>query len=392
MPSAFRVSGSCSLVCLLMMCMTVAAAAPALAQQQPPPRVISPEVDADRRVTFRLRAPGAQQVAVAIDTFPEPTPLQKDGLGVWSVTVGPLEADFYVYSFQVDGARVPDPVNPLLAPNLLEQWSMLHVPGPASISWETNDVPHGVVHRHFYRSGVVGDDRDFYVYTPPGYDSRTKKRYPVLYLLHGYSQEASGWIVVGRANLILDNLIARGKARPMLIVMPLGYGAPEFVRPSAVAGSVFRDEKLRQRNYEKFRDALLEEVIPAVEGAYRVSKERNARAIAGLSMGGTETLLVGLNALDRFAWIGAFSSGGLTEDFEKQFPGLDSKANSQLRLLWVSCGKDDGLLPINHKLRDWLESKQIRLNWVETAGAHTWPVWRRHLTDFVPLLFQEPAP
>jgi len=366
-------------------------AASALAQQQPPPRVLSPEVHADRSVTFRLRAPGADQVAVAIETIPKPTPLQKDDQSVWSVTVGPLEPDFYAYSFQVDGARVLDPVNSMLRPNLLNPSSTVHVPGPASLSWEINDVPRGVVHRHFYRSGVVGDDRDYFVYTPPNYNPRAKKGYPVLYLLHGYSDEASMWVVVGRTNVILDNLIAQGKAKPMLIVMPLGYGAPEIVRPTAAGPSVFRDEALRQRNYEKFRDALLQEVIPAVERDYRVSRDRGLRAIAGLSMGGAETLFVGLNNLDRFAWVGAFSSGGLAESFEKRFPVLDSRANAQLRLLWVSCGSEDFLIEPNRKLRDWLGSKEIHFKWLETAGAHTWQVWRRNLTDFAPLLFQEAA-
>jgi enterochelin esterase-like enzyme len=364
------------------------AAAAVYAQQQPPPRVVSPEVHSGGRVTFRLRAPGADQVAVAIETLPNPTPLAKDAEGVWRVTVGPLEPDFYAYTFQVDGARVLDPVNRMLRPNLLDPSSTVHVPGPGSLPWEINDVPRGVVHRHFYRSGVVGDDRDYFVYTPPRYDPRARRTYPVLYLLHGYSDEASMWVVVGRANVILDNLIAQGKATPMLVVMPLGYGAPEIVAPTAVAPSVFRDEALRRRHYEKFRDALLQEVIPAVERDYRVAGNRNSRAIAGLSMGGAETLFVALNNMDRFAWIGAFSSGGLGESFEKQFPALDARANSQLRLLWVSCGKDDFLIEPNRKLRDWLQSKGIEFKWLETEGAHTWQVWRRNLAEFAQLLFR----
>ncbi|MGH7948106.1 MAG: alpha/beta hydrolase, partial [Candidatus Binataceae bacterium] len=266
--------------------------------------------------------------------------------------------------------------------------SMVLVPGPATISWQTNDVPHGVVHRHFYRSRIVGDDRDYYVYTPPGYDPLAKTRYPVLYLLHGFSDDASAWTAVGRAHVILDNLIAQGKVKPMLIVMPLGYGAPEIVS-RGLAG--FRDQDLRQRNFARFRDALLQEVIPAVESSYRVSKERTSRAIAGLSMGGTESLFVGLNTRDRFAWVGAFSAGGLDQDFDKNFPGLDSKANAQLRLLWVSCGKDDFLIQPNRKLREWLQGKQIQFEWLETEGSHTWQVWRRNLADFTGLLFREPA-
>jgi enterochelin esterase family protein len=249
-----------------------------------------------------------------------------------------------------------------------------------------NDVPHGIVHRHLYKSRVVGDQRDFYVYTPPDYDPNGRTRYPVLYLLHGYSDDASGWTAVGRAHVILDNLIAQRKAKPMLLVMPLGYGAPEIVQPN-FAG--FRDPNLRQRNFDRFRDALLTEVIPQVEKSYRVSKDRGARAIAGLSMGGAESLFVGLNALDRFAWVGAFSSGGLSDDFNAAFPALDSKANGQLRLLWIACGTEDRLIDTSRRFRDWLKTKEVRNTGLETPGAHTWMVWRRYLAAFAPLLFQD---
>jgi enterochelin esterase family protein len=262
---------------------------------------------------------------------------------------------------------------------------MVHVPGPSTIPWETNNVPHGTVHHHFYHSDVVGDDRDFYVYTPPGYDPNAKKLYPVLYLLHGFSDDASGWTAVGRANVILDNLIAENRAKPMLIVMTLGYGAPEIVS-RVVTG--MRDPNLRTKNMDKYREALFQEVIPAVEKTYRASKDRNQRAIAGLSMGGAESLYTGLNAINRFAWIGAFSAGGLGEDFNASFPGLDDKANSQLRLLWVACGTEDRLIEANRKFLDWLSSKSIHFTRIETPGMHTWMVWRRNLAAFAPLLFQ----
>jgi enterochelin esterase family protein len=246
-------------------------------------------------------------------------------------------------------------------------------------------VPHGEVHHHFYKSGVVGDDRGFYVYTPPGYDPRGKQSYPVLYLLHGFSDDANARTAVGRANVILDNLIAQGKSKPMLVVMPLGYGAPEVLLPNS---GVFHDRALTERNFDKFREALLKEVIPRVEAAYLVTKDRNARAIAGLSMGGSESLLTGLNTLNQFAWIGAFSSGGITEEFDKEFPGLDAKAGPQPRLLWIACGTDDRLIEINRKLRAWLASKKIQHVDIETPGAHTWLVWRRNLTEFSSLLFR----
>ena len=310
--------------------------------------------------------------------------MQKGEDGVWSVTSEPLAPDFYGYAFVADGVHLIDPSNPLLKPNLLNTTSQVHVPGPASVPWEIGDVPHGEVHHHFYKSAVVGDQRDFYVYTPPGYDARGKQTYPVLYLLHGFSDDASGWTAVGRANAILDNLIAQGKAKPMLVVMPLGYGAPEILRGGFGA---FRNTELRDRNFAKFSEALLREVLPRVESAYLVNKSQNARAIAGLSMGGSESLLTGLNNVDKFAWIGAFSSGGLPEDFEKDFPGLDAKANQQLKLLWIACGVDDHLIDFNRRLRAWLEAKGVHKVDVETPGAHTWMVWRRNLAAFAPLLF-----
>lgn len=314
--------------------------------------------------------------------------MQKDEQGVWSITTAALEPDIYGYSFVADGVTLIDPSNHLMKPNLLNTQSMVHVPGPASLPWEIGNVPHGMIHRHFYRSSVVGDDRDFYVYTPPGYDPNARRLYPVLYLLHGFSDDASGWTAVGRAHVILDNLIAQGKAKPMLVVMPLGYGAPEIVSRN---GPPFRDPSLRQRNVEKFRDALFTEVIPEVEKDYRVLKDRNSRAIAGLSMGGTESLQTGLNSVNRFAWIGAFSSGGLSDDLNATFPALDAKANGQLRLLWIACGADDRMIEANRKLRGWLKSKEVRSTEIETPGAHTWMVWRRNLAEFAPLLFQDKA-
>ncbi len=354
-----------------------------LAQAQLAP-LVSPEVHPDHSVTFRFRAPNAQQVKLAREGA-ESVPMQKDDQGVWTFTTPSLEPDLYGYTFQVDGVSVIDPSNHLTKPNLLNLSSVVHVPGPPSTPWEVNDVPHGVIHHQFYHSAVVGDDRDFYVYTPPGYDPKAKRRYPVLYLLHGYSDDASGWTAVGRANVILDNLIAQGKAKPMLVVMPLGYGAPEILS----APHAFQNASLVQQNMDRFRQALLTEVIPQVEKDYRVSTDRKSRAVAGLSMGGAESLFTGLTTLDRFAWIGAFSSGGMSQDFDKTFPSLDQSANSQIRLLWIACGTDDHLIGPNRKFRDWLKSKGIEHTDIETPGAHTWMVWRRNLATFAPLLFQQ---
>src|SRR5947199_178998 len=257
----------------------------------------------DNTVTFRLRMPNAASVTVDVEGA-KAAPMTKDDQGVWSFTSTSLQPDYYGYMFTVDGTGVLDPGNPLMKPNLLFKANMVHVPGPPTLTWEMNDIAHGVVHHHFYHSKVVGDDRDFYVYTPPGYVAKDKKKYPVLYLLHGFSDSADGWSAVGRANIILDNLIAQGKAKPMIVVMPLGYGDFEVIKRGWGSWS---DKELAMRNLSKFTDILLGEVIPQVEQSYRTKKNRESRAIAGLSMGGAESLRTGLNHLDQFAWIGAFS-------------------------------------------------------------------------------------
>jgi enterochelin esterase-like enzyme len=352
--------------------------------QRPLAPIVSPEVHSDRSVTFRFRDPNAKELLLDLEGM-KPQPMQKDDQGVWSITTTPLEPDYYGYSFLADGVNLTDPSNYLMKTNLLSQSNMVHVPGPSSLPWETNEVAHGVVHHHFYHSAVVGDDRDYFVYTPPGYDPASEKRYPVLYLQHGYSDGADGWTTVGRANFILDNLIAQGKAKPMLIVMTLGYGAPEILSRSSGA---FRDSSLRRRNMDKFGEALITEVMPQVEQAYHVISGRDARAIAGLSMGGAESLFVGLNHLDHFAWVGSFSAGGLGDDSNAEFPSLDSKANDQLHVLWIACGTEDRLIEPNQKFREWLTSKGVKHTDIETPGMHTWMVWRRNLANFVPLLFQ----
>lgn len=349
--------------------------------------VISPEVHPDGSSTFRLSAPAAKEVQLHCEGV-RGSAMQKDAQGVWSFTSEPLEPDIYVYSFSVDGLHLIDPANPFIKYNLLNTDSQVEVPGPNSLPWQINDVPRGELHRHFYKSAAAGDERDFIVYTPPGYAATARKRYPVLYLLHGYSDDPTAWTAVGRANVILDNLIARGHAKPMLIVMPLGYGTMDVVKGGW--GRV-RDPGLWQRNVDKFGATLLDEVIPQVEKNYRVAADHKSRAIAGLSMGGTESLVVGLNHLDRFAWIGAFSSGGLSTNFVAQFPALDAKANEKLRLLWVSCGRDDRLITSNQQLCAWLKEKGVHYEWVETPGIHSFRVWRRNLAEFAPRLFQNSA-
>lgn len=365
----------------------IALAAPGFAQNRPPV-FQSPDVGNDGRVTFRYFDPDAHNVAVNLEGEAKPIPMQKDQQGIWSATTSALAPELYGYSFEVDGMHRLDPMNSQIKPNLLNLSNVVQVLGTSPMRWEQQDIPHGTVHHHFYKSNVVGDNRDYYVYTPPGYDPNANSSYPVLYLLHGFSDDASAWASVGKANLILDSLIDEGKSKPMIVVMPLGYGAPQIVERPRGPGSGFSNASLREENFSKFQRALLEEIVPRVEKTYKVDSNRNSRAIAGLSMGGAESLLTGLNHLDKFAWVGAFSAGGLGNDPASAFPNLTSAANGQLHILWIACGTEDRLITANRNLVTWLKQKGIHLTQIETPGMHTWMVWRRNLIEFAPLLFQ----
>lgn len=359
------------------------------AQQPDPPPLRSPEVHADGRVTVRLRAPNAHAVLFARDGAP-PTPMQRDSTGVWTFTTEPLPPDFYPYTFRIDGVTHPDPSNAATKPvykAALGQ-SIIHVPGPPSLSWEVTDVPRGALTQHFYKSGIVGDERDYFVYTPPNYDPRRSRPYPVLYLLHGFTDDATGWVRAGRANVILDNLIAQGKAQPMLVVMPLGYGAPEILGEAFIARRI--DSTLWRRNTTTFIPSLLQEVIPRVERAYNVGRSRDMRAVAGLSMGGGQALIAGLHHPELFSYVGAFSSAVtiLGQDFARAYPSANASMSPRLDLLWIGIGKNDFLYRDNIRFRDWLRAQDVSFEWVETGGAHTWMEWRRYLTDFVPRLFR----
>jgi enterochelin esterase family protein len=363
-------------------------AAVSFAQQPNLPFFASPDVQKDGKVTFSVFAPNAQRVAVNLEGTKEPFVAQKDSRGVWSVTTGQLAPDIYGYAFSIDGNTFADPLNTNYKSNLLFVGNVVHVPGPMPQPWDVTDIPHGVIHHHTYHSNVVNDDRDFYVYTPPNYDPAAKQKYPVLYLLHGYSDRADGWTAMGKANFILDSLIHDGKAKPMIVVMPLGYGADQIVQRMPPSSPVFQNKSLREENFSKFTQALMNEVKPAVEREYQVAADRDSRAIAGLSMGGAESLLTGLNHIDDFGYVGAFSAGGLGPDPAAEFPNLSAGQASRLHVLWIACGTEDGLITPNRKFIGWLQSKGIHPTAIETPGMHTWMVWRRNLAAFAPLLFQ----
>lgn len=390
---------------------TPATASSSAAQGQvAPPNVVSPEVHPDHTVTFRVLAPNAKKVAVSVEGDPKPLELQQDVSGVWSVTTEPKRPDYYGYTFAVDGQRMLDPRNAEIRPNLISPTTVVHVPGETPLPWEMQDIPHGEVTHIFYRSKLVtpsADDdgyRSIWVYTPPGYDAKRKEKYPVLYLNHGYSDDSNGWTQAGQANLIMDSLLHDGKIKPMVVVMPLGYGTMSIVHAgwNRVGSMIWKNQQL-------FADQLLKEVIPMAEARYNIANDRNHRAIAGLSMGGGHSIYTGLNHPETFAYVGAFSSAVISPAFETtgwrptaEGAALDAgfsqivpnaKTQQPLKLFWMSVGTEDSLMPANRAFGKWAKAnlrteKPDEVQTRETPGMHTWMVWRDDLVDFTPLLFR----
>ena len=366
--------------------LTAQQAKPAQTQTpQRPPWLNTPQVHSDNSVTFQFLAPNAQEVKLTREGTPEPLPMQKDDKGVWTVNTPPLPPDYYGYSIVVDGIRMIDPYNHPAEdkPALEREHGSCARPAFAAMGTQRRAARRDS--SSFLSIQCCRRSARLLRVHAPGLRSSREDNYPVLYLLHGYSDDASGWTAVGRANVILDNLIAQGKTKPMIVVMPLGYGTMEMI---TLGWGVWGRTDIRDKNFSNFRQALLTEVMPKVESQYRITNDRDSRAIAGLSMGGSESLLTGLNNLDKFAWVGAFSSGGIPDDFEKDFPGLDAKANQQLHLLWIACGTDDRLITVNRNFREWLKTKGVQHTDIETPGMHTWMVWRRNLAEFSELLFR----
>jgi len=359
-----------------------ATASPSPSPAAPPaPPLVSPEVHGDGRVTFRLRAPGAREVLVAGEWSREKTPLGKDEAGVWSATLGPLQPDLYGYSFTVDGLVMLDPANSRVKLARQPRTSILEVPGPAPRVDQLQDVPHGTLRIHTYVSRSLGRPRGLYVYAPPGYDSDATARFPVLYLLHGTGDNEATWTSLGRAHLILDNLLARGGARPMLLVMADGH--PLESAPPTPEG--------RLRNAEAVERELVEDVIPFVEASYRVQPRPEARAVAGVSMGGGHGLRAGLRHPDRFAWV--FGLSAAVSDAEPAPEQLLAEARglNGLKLLWLACGRTDSRLPESRQLADLLKARGIAHTLNVVDGEHNWRQWRRYLAEIAPLLFVEKA-
>ncbi len=341
----------------------------------------SPEVHRDGRVTFRLEAPKASQVTLNGLPDPSAVPMTRDTNGVWTVTVGPLRPEIYSYTFSVDGATVTDPRNPWLKAWRISN-SLVEVPGNPAPLFQEQPIQHGTVHQNTYNSKSLKRVRHLYVYTPPGYETRTTRAYPVLYLLHGSGDNESAWTTVGRVHIIADNLLSWGRMKEMIIVMPHGH--------ASIPASLTGPTRPALSNNEAFERDLLEDVIPFVESHYRAQRGAGERAIAGLSMGGGQALGIGLNHLDTFRWIGAFSSsvprGELGETFSALVNG-PKKANKKLELLWIGCGRNDSLFDRSERFDEWLNQIGIDHQTQFTPGTHEWRLWRKYIADLMPLLF-----
>jgi len=346
---------------------------------------VSPEVRPDRTVTFRLFAPKASEVLLMgspgiLEVIKKPAPLVRGDNGVWSLTVGPLAPGFYTYGYAIDGGlRMPDPSNPNLE---LRRWgatSLFIIPGFDQAPIDERKVPHGTIHVNFYDSPNLNAERMVYVYTPPGYETG-KQKLPVLYLLHGNGQIEASWTWTGRTNVIMDNLLAEGKIKPMIVVMPYGH-LPREIKTAAnpSAAPLPPDQAAIEKE-------LMTAIKPMVESKYRVLTGREHRAIAGLSMGSAQSQMITLHNLEHFAYLGGFSAAGNRAEWEKADADL---LNKKLKVLWLGCGTEDFAYAGMKNLHTLLDAKKVRHVWNESGAGHSWPNWQVYLTKFAQLLFQE---
>jgi len=381
---------------VLCLCGSAAAQPPAPpAAPAPQPAFASPEVQSDRRVTLRIFAPRAEEVRLAGTDFPrnpQGMPMTKADNGVWEITIGPLPPGSYRYNFNVNGVPVIDPRSPAVSESNNNVWSLVHVPG--SDFMDTRDVPHGAVASITYPSTTLHKVRRMHVYTPPGYEQGTGK-FPVLYLLHGAGDADDSWTSVGRAGFILDNLIAAKKARPMIVVMPAGHTAQTMPGRGGLPPG------------DEFEQDFVKDIMPYVEKTYRVIADRPHRAIAGLSMGGMQTLNIATPHLDQFTYVGVFSSG-LIQTFgggrgpapatpappdpaweQAHQAALDNAAVKKgLKLFWFATGSEDFLLATTKGTVELFKRHGFSPVFKESAGGHTWANWRDYLNEFAPQLFQ----
>lgn len=358
-----------------------------------------PRINSDLSVTFRVQADHAQRVQLLMELGQQTYDMVKGNDGFWEVTTKPLLPGFHYYAISVDGFAANDPGSRTFFAARKEV-SGLEVPGPESDFFAIKNVPHGTVRTQWYFSKSTGQTRRIFIYTPPGYD-RSTARYPVLYLQHGWGEDEAGWSDQGHENFILDNLIAAGRAKPMIVVNENGMTGVNFQppppppkpdsdknappSPSAVS-HFFMDER-----YDAFDKILTSDLIPFIDANFRTVPDRDHRALAGLSMGGAQAFRAGFNHLDEFTYIGAFSPAISITDVSKDYDGVladAAKINRRLRLLWLGIGTDDFLHAPVKQSHETLQNADIKHVWVESSGAHVWTVWRKYLADFAPRLFQ----
>ena len=347
-----------------------------------PPVFESTEVYKDSRVTFRYFGPNARKVKISTQLASGAQPMTKDAKGVWSVTLGPVKPDMYPYNFVVDGVTVADPKNSAIFPNEGFQNSIVEVTGDAPLVHTIQNVPHGTLSYRYYTSPELGT-RPVVVYTPPRYEKDSKTQFPVLYLLHGTTDTEETWTKVGRANIILDNLIAQGKAKPMIIVMPYGRAYPKISKSS---GSLRNWE-----NLQEFKKDFLNNLLPFVEQNYRVKADKDNQAIAGFSGGGGETLYLGLNDQELFSWVCGFAPGMLKEEFERNNTfafANPTLINQRLKLFWIGVGKDDRLYPVISDYMKVLDEKKIKHETFISDGGHTWMNCKLYLVTISQKLFK----
>lgn len=372
----------------------IVAALSGYAQGPQGPQVNSPEVLPDRQIVFRILAPAATTVGLQggdIQGLPRGGPqFVKAENGVWEAKVGPVVPGSHRYRFLVNGVAVMDPRNPAVSESNTNDWSVVYVPGAEFM--DANRVPHGAVAAIHYFSTALNRDRRMHIYTPPGYELG-KGKYPVFYLLHGASDSDDSWTSAGRANFILDNLIAAKKAKPMIVVMPAGHTRAGF-GPGGMNATV-----------DEFGEDFVKDIMPYVEKNYRVLPKRDQRAIAGLSMGGAQTLSVAMSHLDQFGYVGVFSSGVFgsgprtpgaarsatpSPEWEKQHLAMldDAKLKKGLKLFWFATGSEDFLLATTKATIEMFKTHGFSPEYKETGGGHTWINWRDYLNEFAPKLFQ----
>jgi enterochelin esterase-like enzyme len=353
-------------------------------------------VQADCHVVFRILAPQAQTVTLRagdIQGLQQGQPqFTKGENGVWEATIGPIDPGAYRYVFAVDGVTVVDPRNPAYSQSNNTVWSLVYVPGADFM--DSKKVPHGAVAAVDYYSTALGKDRRLHVYTPPGYESGQQK-YPVFYLLHGAGDSDESWTSEGRAGFILDNLIAAGKAKPMVVVMPAGHTSlTQGGGRAAAPAPATADAAPAPRPRDEFLEDFVTDIMPYVDKHYRVLSGRQHRAIAGLSMGGSQTLNIAFSHLDQFAYIGVYSSGilgrGGAGDWEKEHTATLDNAGLKkgLKLVWFSTGEKDSLITNSKSTVEMLKKHGFEASFHESPGAHTWVNWRNYLNEFAPQLFQ----